>query len=83
MRIRIKKLGKEAYDLTINHNRYLVYYNKIIIHIDRDNNVYLDESYLKISCTTSRLRNKFLDRTSQEIHKRLNDGTYKLKKLNR
>ena len=61
---------------------YFQSYRTIIAFIDNNGKVFLDEDSWDYSRTTSKYRNLFLNKNTQEIKQLINEGEYKLKNLN-
>lgn len=71
-------------------NQFIIYdnnmeifqsYDSIICKI-QNGRVYLDSRYYDYSYTTIKYRNKFLNKTTNEIEKKIKDGEYILTNLN-
>jgi len=74
-----------------NNNKYFQSYTSTIVKISnfiKDNNdlplstTYLDETYWNYSVTTSKYRNIFLEETTKETQKKIDQGVYILTNLN-
>ena len=67
-------------------NKFFQSYDTIIVmeenFIEGPRKVYLDEKYWDYSVTTSKYRNIFLEESSKETAKKIEDGTYILTNLN-
>tara|TARA_Y100001963_G_scaffold90587_1_gene124911 strand:+ start:192 stop:461 length:270 start_codon:yes stop_codon:yes gene_type:complete len=61
---------------------YFQSYRTVIVFIDNNGKVFLDENSWDYSKTTSKYRNLFLNKNTQEIKQLINEGEYKLKNLN-
>jgi hypothetical protein len=62
---------------------YFQSYKSVIVYRDNDGKIYLDERYWDYSRTTAKYRNIFLGENKQETLKKINDGTYTFKELNK
>lgn len=62
--------------------KYFQSYNSTILFIDKNWNVFLDESYWNYSRTTSKYRNEFLWETTKETLAKIESWEYKLINLN-
>ena len=82
--MKVSNFGDVKNQFVINdgNNEYFQSYDKIIVKIDSDAEVYLDKEYWDYSKTTSKYRNKFLNKTTKEVKQCVKDGTYKLTNLN-
>ena len=82
--MKVSNFGDVKNQFVINDgtNEYFQSYDKIIVKIDSDAEVYLDKEYWDYSKTTSKYRNKFLNKTTKEVKQCVKDGTYKLTNLN-
>ena len=74
-----------------NDNKYFQSYNSIIVKIDNFfknsdglplSSISLDEKYWNYSTTTSKYRNIFLEETTKETQKKIDQGIYILTNLN-
>ena len=70
------------FEITAKDGIYFQSYDSIIVFKDRNNNVFLDEYYYNYSKTTSKYRNRFLNKTTKEIERLIDEGVYKLVNLN-
>lgn len=66
-----------------NNGVYFQSYNSIIVHQHNNGKTYLDEYYWDYSKTTSKYRNQFLCETTKITQQKIDNGTYKLKNLNK
>jgi len=66
-----------------NNGVYFQSYNSIIAFKDYDNNIFLDEYYWDYSRTTAKYRNEFLRTDTKNTQQNIDNGTYKLKNLNK
>lgn len=62
---------------------YFQSYESIICFRSNDGKIYLDEKFWDYSRTTAKYRNIFLGENKQETLKKINDGTYTFKELNK
>ena len=70
------------FEITAKDGIYFQSYDSIIVFKDRNDNVFLDEYYYNYSKTTSKYRNQFLNKTTKEIERLIDEGVYKLVNLN-
>ena len=70
------------FEIYTSKGKYFQSYNSIIAFIDNNGKVFLDEDSWDYSRTTSKYRNLFLNKNTQEIKQLINEGEYKLKNLN-
>lgn len=66
-----------------NNGVYFQSYKSIIVHKHKNGKTYLDEYYWDYSKTTSKYRNQFLCETTKQTQQKIDNGTYKLKNLNK
>ncbi len=68
-----------------NFGTYFQSYDSIIAYVPHSpvDKVIIDEYYWDYSTTTGRYRNMFLNETKKETKKKIENGTYLLKNLNK
>ena len=75
-------LVPNQFKIYTSEGSYFQSYRTVIAFIDNNGKVFLDEYYWDYSRTTSKYRNLFLNKNTQEIKQLINEGEYKLKNLN-
>tara|TARA_R100000697_G_scaffold49046_1_gene62321 strand:- start:802 stop:1071 length:270 start_codon:yes stop_codon:yes gene_type:complete len=75
-------LVPNQFKIYTSEGSYFQSYRTIIAFIDNNGKVFLDEDSWDYSRTTSKYRNLFLNKNTQEIKQLINEGEYKLKNLN-
>lgn len=75
------KVANQFYLTDNDGNDYFQSYNSVIAKRSRGQ-IYLDEYYWNYSKTTAKYRNQFLNETTKETERKINDGTYTLINLN-
>lgn len=75
-------LVPNQFKIYTSEGSYFQSYRTVIVFIDNNGKVFLDENSWDYSKTTSKYRNLFLNKNTQEIKQLINEGEYKLKNLN-
>tara|TARA_R100000664_G_scaffold16320_1_gene25065 strand:- start:855 stop:1124 length:270 start_codon:yes stop_codon:yes gene_type:complete len=75
-------LVPNQFKIYTSEGSYFQSYRTVIVFIDNNGKVFLDEDSWDYSRTTSKYRNLFLNKNTQEIKQLINEGEYKLKNLN-
>jgi len=75
-------LVPNQFKIYTSEGSYFQSYRTVIAFIDNNGKVFLDEDSWDYSRTTSKYRNLFLNKNTQEIKQLINEGEYKLKNLN-
>ena len=75
-------LVPNQFKIYTSEGSYFQSYRTVIAFIDNNGKVFLDEDSRDYSRTTSKYRNLFLNKNTQEIKQLINEGEYKLKNLN-
>tara|TARA_Y100001937_G_scaffold17215_1_gene23771 strand:+ start:296 stop:565 length:270 start_codon:yes stop_codon:yes gene_type:complete len=75
-------LVPNQFKIYTSEGSYFQSYRTVIVFIDNNGKVFLDENSWDYSRTTSKYRNLFLNKNTQEIKQLINEGEYKLKNLN-
>ena len=75
-------LVPNQFKIYTSEGSYFQSYRTVIAFIDNNGKVFLDENSWDYSRTTSKYRNLFLNKNTQEIKQLINEGEYKLKNLN-
>ena len=75
------KVPNQFYLTDNDGNDYFQSYNSLIAKRSKGQ-IYLDEYFWNYSRTTAKYRNQFLNETTKETERKINDGTYTLINLN-
>ena len=75
-------LVPNQFKIYTSEGSYFQSYRTVIAFIDNNGKVFLDKDSWDYSRTTSKYRNLFLNKNTQEIKQLINEGEYKLKNLN-
>ena len=75
-------LVPNQFKIYTSEGSYFQSYRTVLAFIDNNGKVFLDEDSWDYSRTTSKYRNLFLNKNTQEIKQLINEGEYKLKNLN-
>lgn len=81
----IGRNGKEIpnqFDIITDNGRYFQSYNSTIVYKDYNGKIILDKEYWNYSRTTSKYRSIFLNESTKETTRKIEEGIYKLDNLN-
>jgi hypothetical protein len=80
--MKVEQLAPNQFIIRTEEKAVFQSYNSIIAEWHRNGTVILDQHFWNYSKTTSKYRNMFLNETTLETRKKIENGTYKLAKLN-
>jgi len=83
LKVKVRIIGANHLEIDTDDGTYLQSYNSIIAFRSfKDRKVYLDREKWNYSATTAKHRNAFLNETTKETQRKIDDGVYILADLN-